>query len=81
MDIGTWSSIFLITAAIILVIKNMLIRNIDTNYAYSKDINGYVSSYKKMFRFASYKLKNRHQESMSLRQWLEQEKLSEREKA
>ncbi len=74
MAFGTWSWIFIITAAVVLIIKNLLITNIDANFSMSNDVKATVSSYKRMFKFVKYKLSNTNKPSMNLKEWLEEEK-------
>ncbi len=72
---GTMLGLFIGTTAFILAIRRLLILNIDNNYAISKDIRETMGTYKKMFRFLIYKIKNRRTgPNLSFKQWLRKEK-------
>ncbi len=62
---NTAAFLFLITAAIILVIKRIAIKNIDSNFAISEQISDAFSVYKRLFSYIKYKATNKTKTSFA----------------
>lgn len=71
MQENTVMTLFLIAAAIILFVKNISIRNINSRFAISEDIKETKSVYGRLFSFVKYKIKRG---PLSMGEWIRAQK-------